>query len=136
MSLKNRAEFREIFMYLLFGGLTTAVNTLCYFLASWGLGFSAWLSTVVAWVFAVCFAFVTNKLFVFQSKEKVGAGREAVLFFTTRGLSLAINVVIMFVFVDVLHLFEPLIFVIAQGIVLVFNYVASKWFVFRKDQTE
>jgi len=132
MSSKKRAEFREIFMYLLFGGLTTAVSALFYFLASWGLGFSAWLSTVISWVFAVCFAFVTNKIFVFQSKEKAGTGKEAVLFFTMRGLSLVINIAIMFIFVDLLNLFEPLIFVIAQGVVLVFNYVASKLLIFRK----
>ena len=132
---ENRAKFREIFMYLLFGGLTTAVSALFYFLASWGLGLSAWLSTIVSWVFAVSFAFVTNKLFVFQRKGKEGTGKEAILFFAMRGLSLAANVAIMFVFVDILDLFEPLIFVIAQGIVLVFNYVASKWLIFKKEPT-
>ncbi|MCL2216842.1 MAG: GtrA family protein [Defluviitaleaceae bacterium] len=127
-------KHREIILYLVFGVLTTLVSAVFYFLSSWGLGLSAWLSTVVSWIFAVIFAFFTNKLYVFQSKDisKTRTIKEATWFFIMRLVSLALNVAIMFVFVDWLDLHEPTLFVIAQIIVVVFNYVASKIWIFRK----
>jgi len=127
-------KYREIILYLFFGGLTTVVNTVCYFVASWGLGLSAWLSSVVAWFFAVIFAFVTNKIFVFESrgKGKKETKKEAVLFFTARLASLGLIAGIMLVFVDLMGLNELLFFIIGQVVVLVFNYLASKLFIFKK----
>ncbi|MDR2166444.1 MAG: GtrA family protein [Clostridiales bacterium] len=121
---------KQIILYLIFGGLTTGVNAIFYFLASWGLGRAAWLSAVIAWIFAASFAFVTNKFFVFQNKEK-RAGKQATLFFLMRLASLALNAAIMLVFVDLLMLNEPLFFIIGQVVVLVFNYLASKFLVFK-----
>ena len=68
----------ELLLYLFFGGLTTLVSAVSYFIASWGFGASAWLSSVISWFFAVTFAFFTNKIFVFKSKttEKKAAQRE------------------------------------------------------------
>lgn len=131
MQIKKLVRYREILMYLVFGGLTTLVSAIFYFAASWGVGLSAWLSSIISWVFAVIFAFFTNRIFVFRSS----AGRplyEACLFFAARISSLGIGVGIMFVFVDMLNLHEPLIFVIAQGIVIIFNYVVSKYIIFGK----
>jgi len=139
MLSKNRVKtlfrkYEEIILYLIFGGLTTLVNAIVYFIMSWGFHFPAWLSSVFAWVFAVVFAFFVNKFFVFKSKRdtKAKANKEAVLFFVVRIASLALNTAILFVFVDLLSLNEPLFFIIAQIVVLTFNYVASKLLVFRK----
>lgn len=126
----------EIVMYLIFGGLTTLVSAITYFFASWGLGLSAWLSTVVSWVFAVTFAFFTNKLYVFKSRgtSKKRTAKEATMFLIMRLVSLGINVAIMFIFVDLMHLHEPTFFVIAQVVVIIFNYVASKLWIFRDNK--
>jgi len=131
-------KYREVILYLIFGGLTTLVSITFYFLASWGLGLSAWLSAVVSWVFAASFAFVTNKIFVFQSKTKTAKGnlKEASLFFAVRLTSLAISTAIMFVFVDVLELNELLFLAINQVVVTVFNYLASKFLVFKKNDED
>ena len=129
---KILSKHREIILYIFFGGLTTLVSAVFYFLASWGLGASAWLSSIISWVFAVSFAFVTNKLFVFQSKQKEGAARQAVLFFVARLASLFINTAIMLIFVDLLAFNEPIVFVAGQVVVLIFNYIASKFLIFKK----
>jgi len=123
---------KQIFLYILFGVLTTAVSAAVYFAASWGANFSAWLASVVSWFFAVAFAFVTNKFFVFASKTTGSkALRETLLFFLLRTVSLVINVGIMLVFVDIMDLHEPAFFALAQITVLVFNYAASKFLVFK-----
>ncbi|MCL2752683.1 MAG: GtrA family protein [Defluviitaleaceae bacterium] len=126
------AKHREIILYIFFGGLTTLVSAVFYFLASWVFDAPAWLSSIISWIFAVCFAFVTNKLFVFESKEKKGTTKEAALFFAARLASLFINTAIMFVFVDLMEFNEPIIFVAGQLVVLIFNYIASKFLIFKK----
>ena len=129
-------KHREIILYLIFGGLATLISAVTYFLASWGLNLSAWLSSVVSWTTAVIFAYITNRAIVFQSKtsSKQGVAKEAVMFLAARLSSLALNVAIMYVFVDVMNLNETLFFVIAQIVVIVFNYIASKLLVFRKGE--
>ena len=59
---------RELLLYLLFGGLTTLVNFVIYTLTVNLLGITG--SNAVAWVVAVLFAFFTNRLWVFQNREK------------------------------------------------------------------
>jgi len=129
---------REVISYIFFGGLTTLVNFVVYFIASWGLGLLAWLSTTVSWVVAVAFAFITNKIFVFRSKEKTAKGvfKESVLFIGTRLFVLMASAAAMFVFVDTLELNEPLIFTIVQIAIIIFNYVAGKLLVFKGNQTD
>ncbi|MFR4439984.1 MAG: GtrA family protein, partial [Hungatella sp.] len=59
---------RESVSYIIFGVLTTLADWLTY-TACWKFGMDYRISTVVSWAAAVMFAFVTNKLFVFQSWE-------------------------------------------------------------------
>jgi putative flippase GtrA len=132
---------KQIILYLIFGGLTTLVNAIVHFAASWGLGLPAWLSAVLAWIFAVSFAFVTNKFFVFNDKNdpadkstnKKRTGKQAALFFGMRLATLIINAAIMLIFVDILDFNEPIIFVIGQIVVLTLNYLASKLLIFKQE---
>ena len=132
MRLNLSSKNREILLYLVFGGATTLVNFIAYFAASRGLGFAAWLSAALAWAVAVCFAFVTNKALVFKSgaKGKNGA-QQFVMFVSARVLSGIIAAAAMFALVDYLGLNEIVIFTAVQIFVIVFNYVASKWLIFR-----
>jgi putative flippase GtrA len=61
-------KYKEIIMYLIFGVLTTLVNWFCYaFLTKSGMEMN--ISNCIAWLVAVLFAFITNKVFVFESKN-------------------------------------------------------------------
>ncbi len=58
---------KEIVLYIVFGGLTTVVNWVTYSLF---VSFcSITVANVIAWVFAVVFAYLTNKIFVFEQKS-------------------------------------------------------------------
>jgi len=128
------SKHKEIALYLVFGGATTVLNFVVYILFSFAAGLPAWLSNAAAWVVAVAFAFVTNKVFVFKSKTKGGpiVLREAAIFFAARVASGAISTAAMLVFVDFLAFNEFVIFTACQVFVIVFNYVSSKWLVFRR----
>ncbi|MDL2220844.1 GtrA family protein [Eubacteriales bacterium OttesenSCG-928-N14] len=118
--------------YILFGGLTTLMNILVYAAASRLLGTGVTTSTAIAWLLAVVFAYVTNRMFVFQSKASgVAILKEAVLFFGGRLLSGLLDIGIMALFVDVLGMNDILIKVLSNVLVMIFNYILSKFIIFQ-----
>ena len=124
---------RETVSYFIFGVLTTAVDWLVYPLMRW-FGHSVALSSIASWAAAVIFAFVTNKLFVFQSytfrpKE---LSKEFISFVSCRALTGAFTVVAMVVIVDVMGWNEWIGKVAVSALSLVLNYIFSKLFIFKK----
>ena len=97
-------KYRSQLVYLVFGVLTTVVNYIVYFPLDRLLQ-TAWLSNSIAWVFAVLFAYVTNKPFVFESHDwsMKTVAPEFAKFVGTRIASLAAENLILLVTVDLLH---------------------------------
>lgn len=125
---------QQVVRYLFFGGCTTVVNTVCYGVLYQWLGMGNAESTVIAWAAAVVFAFVTNKLFVFESRGGGLAGqvRELVSFFGCRVLTGILDVVIMVAAVDVMGWNSLLWKLLSNVLVILLNYLASKFFIFKK----
>lgn len=151
---------REIITYIIFGVLTTAVNLVTFYIfkkifisigwegvfnkllgsAGWdkalellGSGTDYLDATVIAWTVAVIFAFVTNKLIVFESKswKPAVAGKEFVGFIGARLFSLLVELVFMFVMVTFLKWNDFVAKFIVQVIVVILNYVFSKLLIFK-----
>lgn len=126
-------KYEGVLSYLFFGVCTTLVNVAVYGLCSkiWGLGTVE--STSVAWVLAVIFAYVTNRKWVFKSKAKGTAAiiKEIISFFVCRLMTGALDIAVMYIFVDMLH-FEGMVIKIASNVlVVVVNYIASKFVIFK-----
>ena len=96
---------KQLILYLFFGVCTTAINTICYGILYELLLVNNVLSTILAWLAAVIFAFVTNKVFVFESKRNNATEKlsEITSFFGCRILTGILDVVIMAVAVDYLR---------------------------------
>lgn len=125
---------RETLTYIIFGVLTTAVDWLVYPLMR-GLGYSVGFSSTVSWSAAVLFAFITNKLYVFESygfglKE---LGREFISFVSCRAFTGVLTVVSMVVMVNGLGMNEWFGKFLVSAVSLVLNYVFSKLFIFKKE---
>lgn len=137
-------KHKEVVLYVVFGGLTTLVNYLVFYplvnIPGMQDNVSWWtlVVNVIAWVAAVAFAYVTNKFFVFQSKDKSGKTvlREIVSFVGARVASLLIEEAILALFVTVLHFNENLIKLIASIGTVIINYFFSKFVIFRKKKTK
>ena len=125
-------KYKEIINYLIFGGLTTLISIVTYALFAKVFHIDYLISNVLSWIIAVLFAYITNKIFVFESKSKKNI-KEITSFFFFRVVSLIMEMVILYVFVDMLHIDDLVTKIIAQIIVIVSNYVFSKVFVFKKD---
>lgn len=125
---------RETIRYVVFGVLTTVVSFLSQMLFSNLAHWPVVASTVGSWVCAVLFAYVVNKLFVFESHTRGFAAlmREMGMFIGARLLSLGVEVLFMAVTVEVLHWSEAVCKVAVQVIILILNYILSKRIIFKK----
>ena len=127
-------KYREIFWYLVIGGLTTLVNILAYYVFAHPLSLSVTISTVLAWFVSVVFAYVANKIVVFESKTSSFKllVLEIVLFFASRLATGALDTAIMFIFADKLAFNDIVVKIISNIIIIILNYILSKLLVFRK----
>lgn len=127
-------KYWDILSYLFFGGLTTLVNFLIYFPCYHWLGFPAAVSNVIAWVAAVAFAYLTNKPFVFKSRDWAWktVGPELAKFVGCRVGSGLVETAIIFVTVDFLAWNGNVWKLITSVLVVILNYVGSKLLVFRR----
>ncbi|HIT19895.1 MAG TPA: GtrA family protein [Candidatus Fimivivens faecavium] len=127
-------KYREIFAYLVFGVLTTAVNIAGYAALTRIWRMEEMAATAAAWAISVAFAYFTNKLFVFESKSFAPGVilKEAASFALCRLFSGAVDLGIMWLFVIRLSYPDMVIKIGSNIIVIVMNYVLSKFLIFRR----
>ncbi len=127
-------KYRELISYVFFGVLTTIVNYGCYLLTA-PFFETTTIPTAIAWVVSVIFAYVTNRIFVFHSHARGCRALcwEILTFFGARALSGVMDVGIMWVFADHLRLNDKLVKLASNVFVVIFNYIASKLVIFRKN---
>lgn len=122
---------KQIILYLVFGGLTTLINIISYFLCTKIFNINWQISNIVAWVLAVLFAYVTNKFLVFESKNKK-VFKEVIYFFVFRLISLIMDMGFMYLFLDLINLNDMISKLIVQLLIIIINYIFSKFIIFKK----
>ena len=127
--------YKGLILYLFFGVCTTVVNIVSYWACSRLMKCDTIVSTIIAWVVAVLFAYITNRIWVFESKVKEIKGiiREFVSFVTCRLATGILDIVIMYLCVDMLGMNDVIIKAGSNALVIILNYVASKLIIFRKS---
>lgn len=144
-------KYKELIIYAVFGVCTTLVNFAAYKIFNVILGEKYYLvSNIVAWFISVIFAYITNKLFVFESKswEIKLVAKEVSSFFAARIFSFVIEEAGLFLLVDILNMKEMAMkifgFIISGNmiakvllavIVVVLNYFFSKLIVFKNKES-
>lgn len=128
-------KYKEVINYLVFGGLSTVVNFITYFIAARVIGIEEVASSGISWFCAVLFAYITNKIFVFESKTetKKETIKEMISFFLARIVSGALCDVGTFaLMVKVLNINDIVAKIVTQVMVVIVNYVFSKLVIFKK----
>ena len=127
------AKYRDVISYLFFGVLTTVVDWIVTFACHDGLGISPTVSTVIAWVVAVIFAYLTNKPFVFKSHDWSWnvVWPELTKFVGCRIGSGVLETGILFLAVDFLGWNGNVWKIVTAVLVIVLNYIGSKFLVFK-----
>ena len=128
-------KYKEGLLYLFFGGCSTLINILTFFICR-QFELSIVVSNMIAWTTAVIFAFITNKLIVFDSKnmDKKVVMKETISFFIARVISLGFDMGIIYLMIDVMKIHEIISKVVANIVVIILNYIFSKLFIFKKEK--
>ena len=127
-------KYKSFLMYGIFGVLTTIVNLVVYNLCYYKAGINNTVSNVIAWILAVAFAYITNKLWVFESKSwKMSVLRREVTAFVSCRLATGImDILIMYICVDILGWHAMLMKLSSNVLVIILNYIFSKLIIFKK----
>jgi putative flippase GtrA len=147
-------KYRELIVYTIFGAMTAAVNLVAFYLleAVFGNGKSSYLlNNVWAWLAAVIFAYVTNKLFVFESRSWAAkvVSKELVEFFGARIFSFVVEEAGLWLSIDLLGWGEvnyqlfgytvtggSIAKLVLTAIVIILNYFFSKFIIFKKEKPQ
>lgn len=131
---KAYLKYKEMILYIFFGGCTTVVNVLLYFIGTRWLGFGTVVSTLLAWWASVLFAYITNRILVFQShnRELKAIMLEFAFFVACRLLTGLLDILIMYLFVDRLGWQDMIMKLISNLIIITANYAASRLLIFKK----
>ena len=131
-------KYREIIMYVIVGGMTTVVSLASYYLLTFTIlnannPIQLQIANIISWILCVSFAFVTNRKYVFESKYK-NITKECLDFFLARLSTLIIDMLSMGLMVSVFKINDSIAKIIVQFIILVLNYILSKFLVFKKQK--
>lgn len=128
-------KYKEVLLYLIFGGLTTVVSMVTFWLAL-RLGIHELIANVISWICAVTFAYLTNAKWVFEAhpESKQEKLQQFVSFYVGRLATLGVEELIILVFSTWLGFNPVVIKLIGQVVVVILNYVVSKLFVFKKKK--
>jgi putative flippase GtrA len=129
-------KHESVLLYIFYGALTTVISFASQLAADF-LGAPTWLSTTISWVCAVTFAFFVNKFFVFESKDRTAKVmlREGAEFAAARLVSFFFEMGFLIVTVDYLLLSLPVCKIVVQIIILILNFLFSKFVVFKKKSS-
>lgn len=132
-------KYKEIINYLIFGGLATVVNFVSYLIVARLIGVDEVISSGISWFCSVLFAYITNKLFVFESKldNKKAVIKEMCSFFLARIVSgILCDVGTFALMVKVFHINDIFSKIVTQVMVVIVNYIFSKLIIFKKPKNK
>lgn len=137
-------KYKEIINYLIFGVLTTIVSLAVKYLLLFTIfdasnALELQVAVIISWIAACLFAYITNRIWVFESKSKEIV-KEMVKFFAARLSTLGLEMLIMFIFVTALGLNSDIWVIVwtlvSQVLVIIGNYILSKLIVFKNKKKE
>lgn len=129
-------KYRELIAYVIVGGLTTLVSMALYYGLTWTFldgnePLQVQIANVISWVGAVAFAYVTNRVFVFRSRN-TAIFREMLSFVSSRVLTLLLDMGCMWLLVTAIGIDHRIAKLVSMVLVTVGNYIISKLLVFKK----
>lgn len=126
-------KYKESIMYLIFGGLTVLINISSYILFTRVLNIEFLIANALAWVVAVLFAYITNKIFVFESKTNTlnELIKEFSSFVSCRILSGVMEMGLMYIMIDIMSINDFIVKIFTNVLVIVLNYILSKMIIFK-----
>lgn len=125
-------KYQQLIRYVFWGVIATGVNFIIYISCRKLFAISVVTSNIIAWVLSVAFAYFTNERWVFANSDNEGHRLQQLFeFYAGRLFSLAVEEVILIVFINILGANDGIVKLLAQILVIIINWVISKFWVFK-----
>lgn len=136
--IKIYKKYEELINYLIIGILTTVVSLATYYLLTLTIldannKVYLQIANIISWLASVTFAYFTNRKYVFKVKNKSNI-KECLNFYISRISTLLIDMIIMYIFVSILKFDNKIVKLIAQVVIIILNYILSKFIVFKSSK--
>lgn len=134
--IKIYKRYKEAVDYLFWGGVAFVLSMVLFYLFANVWGIYEQIANILSWIICVIFTYLTNRIFVFQSKVRgiKNIFKEFKDFVTARLLTLVMENVILFIMIDLLTINNMIAKLVGQFVVIVSNYVLSKLWIFKKKK--
>lgn len=150
-------KYKEIITYVIFGVLTTVVSWGSYTVFVEVLSMKVFVGNLLSWICAIVFAYVTNKLWVFESKSWKPSviGKEIVTFVASRGITGVIEILcvpilaktgfdnIFYGILEKMNISIGILFtdgiyskIFLSVVVVILNYFFSKFIIFKNKKKD
>lgn len=131
-------KYEEMISYLIVGVLNTLVSWAAWFLCAYTIldakiVWQNFLLNLISWVVGVVFGYFMNRKYVFKSKEP-DMWTEFLHFSGGRVSTWALDEVMMILMVNILTINEAFSKIFVSVLVMIGNYIISKFFVFKKKK--
>lgn len=134
--IKLTKKYKETISYLIFGILSTIVNIATYVFFSRIIKINFMISNIIAWFVAVIFAYITNKFFVFESKN-INIKfilKEITSFMSLRILSGLTELILMYIMINIMLINDFIVKIITNIVVVILNFIFSKLIIFKNKK--
>lgn len=136
--IKIYKKYEELINYLIIGILTTVVSLATYYSLTLTIldannKIYLQIANIISWLASVTFAYFTNRKYVFKVKNKSNI-KECLNFYISRISTLLIDMIIMYIFVSILKFDNKIVKLIAQVVIIILNYILSKFIVFKSSK--
>jgi putative flippase GtrA len=138
ISVKNVARLAQsqVYRYLIIGMMTTAISFGSFGLMIYLSAISPHLANSIAVLLAVIFAYFANKIYVFRTEFEgiIALGLEMIRYLASRATAMIIEIAGVYLLMELLGLLPMAAKALISLLVIVFNYLAFRYFVFRQKQ--
>lgn len=138
--IKIYKKYEELINYLIIGIFTTLVSLSTYYILTLTIlnannKIYLQIANIIAWIVSVSFAYYTNRKFVFKVKNKRSI-KEYINFCISRISTLLIDMTSMYIFASILKYDDRIVKLIVQIVIIILNYILSKFIVFKNSSKE
>lgn len=130
------SKYSEVINYLITGVLTTLISLAVYFGCTDTFlnpenPIELQIANILSWILSVTFAYFTNRKYVFKSTNS-HIFKEGIHLYLARISTLILDMAFMFVCVSLFHMNNKFAKLLDQVVVIIANYIISKFWVFSK----
>lgn len=122
----------QLMKFVLVGGLSFVLDFIIYYILTNFFSFYYLVAGFFSFSLSVIFNYLMSMKYVFKSKDDLKKTHEFVIFVTLSVMGLGLNLLSLYLLVDIFSMNDLIAKVFVAGIVMIFNFVTRKIFLEQK----